>query len=105
MFAIDVKISQTSENVSVSRPRPAVTGAGPGWCMTLSADSQGGVISSLSLVMQEEDTFTEELLEDVEGRIRDFFLGCFTKTEQEDSFESLVRDGKLYGQDYNNIKV
>ena len=55
--------------------------------------------------MQEEDTFTEELLEDVEGRIRDFFLGCFTKTEQEDSFESLVRDGKLYGQDYNNIKV
>ena len=55
--------------------------------------------------MQEEDTFTEEMLEDVEGRIRDFFLGCFTKTEQEDSFESLVRDGKLYGQDYNNIKV
>ena len=60
---------------------------------------------SLSLVMQEEDTFTEELLEDVEGRIRDFFLGCFTKTEQEDSFDSEVRDGKLYGQDYDNIKV
>ena len=55
--------------------------------------------------MQEEDTFTEELLEDVEGRIRDFFLGCFTKTEQEDSFDSVVRDGKLYGQDYDNIKV
>ena len=73
--------------------------------MTLSADCQGGVISHLSLVMQEEDTFTEELLEDVEGRIRDFFLGCFTKTEQEDSFESLVRDGKLYGQDYDTIKV
>ena len=75
--------------------------------MTVSADCQGGVISSLSLslVMQEEDAFTEELLEDVEGRIRDFFLGCFTKTEQEDSFESVVRDGKLYGQDYDNIKV
>ena len=55
--------------------------------------------------MQEEDTFTEELLEDVEGRIRDFFLGCFTNTEQEDDFESVVRDGKLYGQDYHNIKV
>ena len=55
--------------------------------------------------MQEEDTFTEELLEDVEGRIRDFFLGCFTNTENEDSFESVVRDGKLYGQDYDTIKV
>ena len=55
--------------------------------------------------MQEEEIFTEELLEDVEGRIRDFFLGCFTRTEQEDSFESIVRDGKLYGQDYNSIKV
>ena len=55
--------------------------------------------------MQEEGTFTEELLEDVEGRIRDFFLGCFTKTEQEDSFQSVVRDGKLYGQDYDKIKV
>ena len=54
--------------------------------------------------MQEEDTFTEELLEDVEGRIRDFFLGCFTRTEQEDSFESIVRDGKLYGQDYFTLK-
>ena len=74
--------------------------------MTLSADRQGrGHLISLSLVMQEEDTFTEELLEDVEGRIRDFFLGCFTKTEQEDSFDSVVRDGKLYGQDYDNIKV
>ena len=57
--------------------------------------------------MQEEDTFTEELLEDVEGRIRDFFLGCFTKTEQEDNFDfdSIVKDGKLYGQDYDSIKV
>ena len=55
--------------------------------------------------MQEEEIFTEELLEDVEGRIRDFFLGCFTRTEQEDSFESIVKDGKLYGQDYNSIKV
>ena len=74
--------------------------------MTLSADRQGrGHLISLSLVMQEEETFTEELLEDVEGRIRDFFLGCFTKTEQEDSFDSVVRDGKLYGQDYDNIKV
>ena len=55
--------------------------------------------------MQEEEIFTEELLEDVEGRIRDFFLGCFTRTEQKDIFESIVKDGKLYGQDYNSIKV
>ena len=55
--------------------------------------------------MQEEETFTEEVLEDVEGKILDFFLGCFTNTDKEDSFESLVKNGKLYGQDYNSIKV
>ena len=55
----------------------------------------------------EEDTFTEDHLEDVEGRILDFFLGCFTNTNknQEDSSEDLVKDGKLYGQDYHSIKV
>ena len=56
---------------------------------------------------KEEDTFTEEHLEDVEGKILDFFLGCFTNTnkDKEDSFEDLVKDGKLYGQDYHSIKV
>ena len=52
--------------------------------------------------MQEEN-FTEELLEDVEGKLLDFFLGCFSNTNKEDSFESFVKDGKLYGQDYNSI--
>ena len=55
--------------------------------------------------MQEEETFTEQVLEDVEGRILDFFLGCFSNTDKGDSLESLVKDGKLYGQDYNSIKV
>ena len=54
--------------------------------------------------MQEEN-FTEELLEDVEGKLLDFFLGCFSNTNKEDSFESFVKDGKLYGQDYSSIKV
>ena len=67
-------------------------------------------------------------VEDVEGRIRDFFRGLFGRDKKpEDDYEELeeeeddeddfiedegagggnpfVRDGKLYGQDYDKLKV
>ena len=71
----------------------------------------------------------QEEVEDVEGRIRDFFRGLFGRDkkpkeeyeeleedeedEDEDDFiedegvggNPFVRDGKLYGQDYDKLKV
>ena len=71
----------------------------------------------------------QEEVKDVEGRIRDFFRGLFGRDkkpkedyeelekeeedEDEDDFiedegvggNPFVRDGKLYGQDYDKLKV
>ena len=71
----------------------------------------------------------QEEVEDVEGRIRDFFRGLFGRgKKKEEDYEELedeeedddddfvedeeavggnpfVRDGKLYGQDYEQLKV
>ena len=42
---------------------------------------------------------TEEIIHDVEGRILDFFIGCF----KAESFDD--HDGKLFGQSYAKLKV
>ena len=52
--------------------------------------------------MEEEDEFGQELVEDLEGCILDFFLGC---VKNKSSVDIDIVDGKLYGQDYNKIKV
>ena len=72
--------------------------------------------------------YSQVEVEDVEGRIRDFFRGIFGRsTKPEEEYEQLeedeedeedefledegvggnpfVRDGKLYGQDYDKLKV
>ena len=71
------------------------------------------------LVVKEEDTFVQENVEDVEGRITDFFLGLFVRNsneepvDEEDDFTAsgsdesnpFIQDSKLYGQDYDELKV
>eukprot|EP00092_Neocalanus_flemingeri_P015176 GFUD01016393.1.p1 GENE.GFUD01016393.1~~GFUD01016393.1.p1 ORF type:complete len:558 (+),score=172.85 GFUD01016393.1:52-1725(+) len=78
--------------------------------------------------IDEKDKFDKEEIEDVEGRITDFFMGLFGRkkkekpvdedvdnnntVDDEDDFieddsgdgNPFVRDSKLYGQDYNKLK-
>ena len=49
--------------------------------------------------MDEEIEAKEEIIQDLEGRILDFFIGCF-KVE---SFDD--HDGKLFGQSFTKLKV
>ena len=79
--------------------------------------------------IEEKDTFVREEVEDVEGRIKDFFMGLFGRkkedepidedvgnyniVDEEDDFveddlvdgNAFVRDSKLYGQDYEKLQV
>ena len=52
--------------------------------------------------MIEEDEFHEDIVDDVEGCMRDFFLGCI-KCHNSDDLE--IVDGLLFGQSYQKIKV
>ena len=51
----------------------------------------------------EEDACVEEVTEDVEGSILNFFLGCFRR--ELSSSEPDIKDGRLYGQNYEEIMV
>ena len=51
----------------------------------------------------EEDAYVEEVTEDVEGSILNFFLGCFRR--ELSSSEPDIKDGRLYGQNYEEIMV
>ena len=55
----------------------------------------------------EEESFYKETIEDVEGSIARFFLGACRgrgdpSVEEEDP---VIQAGKLYGQDYEQLKV
>ena len=52
--------------------------------------------------LEQEADFDQEIVEDIEGCILDFFLGC---VKNKSSVDIDIVDGKLYGQDYHNIKV
>ena len=56
-----------------------------------------------------EETFAQENIPDVEGSIAAFFLGWCGKRASEDSVdegcEPFVQDCKLFGQDYDQLKV
>ena len=52
--------------------------------------------------MIEEEEFHEDIVDDVEGCMRDFFLGCI-KCHNSDDPE--IVDGLLFGQSYQKIKV
>ena len=45
----------------------------------------------------------EDVTEDVEGSILNFFLGCFKR--ELSSSEPVIKDGRLYGQNYEEIMV
>lgn len=51
--------------------------------------------------MNLEEPFTEDTVEDVEGCVRDFFLGCLRTCGSKDQE---IIDGKLFGQDYESIR-
>ena len=51
--------------------------------------------------MDEEEPFTEDTVEDVEGCVRNFFLGCLRSCGSEDPE---IINGKLFGQDYESIR-
>ena len=51
--------------------------------------------------MDEENPFTEDTVEDVEGCVRNFFLGCLRSCGSEDRE---IINGTLFGQDYESIK-
>ena len=52
----------------------------------------------------EEEHFTEQVIQDVEGCFRDFFLGCFNPCHSFDDEPEIV-DGKLFGQNFEKIQV
>ena len=52
--------------------------------------------------LEQEVEFGQELVDDLEGCILDFFLGC---VKNKSSADIDIVNGKLYGQDYNKIKV
>ena len=49
----------------------------------------------------EEEIFKEETVVDVEGCVRDFFLGCL---KDHGSEEPEIVDGKLFGQEIDSIR-
>ena len=51
----------------------------------------------------QEAACVEEVTEDVEGSILNFFLGCFKR--ELSSSEPVIKDGRLYGQNYEEIMV
>ena len=53
------------------------------------------------------ETFSQETIEDVEGSIAAFFLGLCGQgvVSLDEETDSLIQDSKLYGQDYDLIKV
>ena len=51
----------------------------------------------------QEAASVEEVTEDVEGSILNFFLGCFKR--ELSSSEPVIKDGRLYGQNYEEIMV
>ena len=51
----------------------------------------------------EEAICVEEVTEDVEGSILNFFLGCFKR--ELSSSAPVIKDGRLYGQNYEEIMV
>ena len=59
--------------------------------------------------IEASETCIQENVEDVEGCITNFFLGLFGRSKFVDHNEyggnPYVQDSKLYGQDYNQIKV
>ena len=52
----------------------------------------------------EEEVFSEEVTQDVEGCVRDFFLGCFNPYNSFEDEPEIV-DGRLFGQNYDKIQV
>lgn len=52
----------------------------------------------------EEEVFTENVIHDVEGCLRDFFLGCFNPSQSFDDEPEIV-DGRLFGQYFEKIQV
>ena len=52
----------------------------------------------------EEEVFTENVIHDVEGCLRDFFLGCFNPRQSFDDEPEIV-DGRLFGQHFEKIQV
>ena len=67
-----------------------------------SADCYWTKSSQHSCIMIEEEEFHEDIVDDVEGCMRDFFLGCI-KCHNSDDLE--IVDGLLFGQSYQKIKV
>ena len=52
----------------------------------------------------EEEVFSEEVTQDVEGCVRDFFFGSFNPYHSFE-YEPEIVDGRLFGQNYDKIQV
>ena len=58
------------------------------------------------VVEVEEEVFTQDTIDDVEGSIAVFFFGsCGGKSDPSLEEEDVVQGGRLYGQDYDQLKV
>ena len=69
----------------------------------LQTASLNNILLALAPNMEEEN-FTEQVIQDVEGCFRDFFLGCFNPCHSFDD-EPEIEDGKLFGQNFEKIQV